>query len=225
MDTSHSHVLTFPFLEELLPVVEDKTKSVPKKKKKDQAENPRQEPVQDTAADRDHDGENVEKVKKRKKSKKQKREKSREPTNPQQTLSKGTLSIGLYNYTSMPRLVRHLKKLPIFQNFVLYDNTSRIYILLFRISWSPQIIIPRDCTLSWLYPQSRWRWYDFSSRNARLTHFTTFPVLYPKKPNHWSPHISLSVYKNSTLMSDSSHVMAHYVIYILPTILTFYRQN
>ena len=44
-----------------------------------------------------------------------------------------------------------------------------------------------------------------------------------QKPNHWSPHISLPVYKNSTLMSDSSHVMAHYAVYILPTILTFYR--
>ena len=87
--------------EELLPVVEDKTKSVPKKKKKDQVEVQRQNAVQDTNAEKDPEAEHAEKHK-RKKAKKQKRDRSRDNSNPRQTLSKGNIfSLFLSQYSAV----------------------------------------------------------------------------------------------------------------------------
>ena len=91
-------------------MVEDRTKSVPKKKAKKGAaageptEEERMEPVHDEQADRD---ETVETRKKKKKSKKHKKEKSRsrESSPPRQTISKGS---NLFYSTSYICFLCHL---------------------------------------------------------------------------------------------------------------------
>ena len=138
--------------------MEDKSKSVPKtKKRKEDVEAQRDVTGAEAEADHDDDIDRVDKHKKKKKAKKNKKERSR-PREPTQTLSKGKAS---------PSLM--IQKL---QNAKYCMGPYLAFIL--RSPGSPQTNIPW-CSPIPEHPEirSEWRWSTLSHRYERFFPYLT----------------------------------------------------